>query len=93
MASSQFFNQISDRGLAFSLLYTSIRSSIAKRFAEMDDKCFRLVFIGPHERALTKEVFHLLDPSRILFGNTLCLYDGEEHGLIILYRFAILPCT
>ena len=39
MVSSQFFSQISERVLAFFLLYNRIISSIAKEFAEMDDEC------------------------------------------------------
>ena len=41
MVSSQFFSQISDRGLASCLLCNRIISSIAKKFADMDDECFQ----------------------------------------------------
>ena len=47
MVSSQFFNQICDRGLAICLLYNRIISSIAKKFAEMDDELLSTWIYSP----------------------------------------------
>ena len=48
MVSSQFFNQICDRGLAIYLfLYNRIISSIAKKLAEMDDELLSTWIYSP----------------------------------------------